>query len=206
MILRNFVVFEGIDGAGTSTQLNILKNRPEKDLFMFTEEPSPSATGRFLRQILKGDVVLDPKTTAYLFAADRCEHIWGKNGVKEACDSGKIVISDRYLFSSLAYQGVDCGEELPYELNKNFPLPELLFFFYIDPAKSLERIKNRSITEIYENKPFLDKTASRYRKVIDSFKQNQSEMKIVEIDGTKSKEEIEKIIWSNLSNLPIIKR
>lgn len=78
MILKNFVVFEGIDGAGTSTQINILKEKKEAERFFFTAEPTDSPTGKFLRTVLKGNVELDPRTSAYLFAADRAEHLWGK--------------------------------------------------------------------------------------------------------------------------------
>ncbi|MBQ8014462.1 MAG: dTMP kinase, partial [Treponema sp.] len=110
MILRNFIVFEGIDGAGTSTQIEMLKKRPDAHRFFFTTEPTDSETGKFLRRMLKGDVELDARTSAFLFAADRNEHLFGKGGtncgVVEKAQSGKIVVSDRYLFSSLTYQSV----------------------------------------------------------------------------------------------------
>lgn len=196
MILKNFVVFEGIDGAGTSTQIDILKNSEIKDKFFFTAEPTSNETGKFLRKMLKGDVKLDPRTSAYLFAADRCEHLWGENGIEKQIKDGKIVVSDRYLFSSLAYQTVTCGEELPRDLQKPFPLPEILFFFEIDPEISLSRIDGRETKEIYEIVDFLKATEERYKKVIASYE--NSEMKIIRIDATKSKEEIHQIIVNNL--------
>lgn len=196
MILKNFVVFEGIDGAGTSTQIDILKNSEIKDKFFFTAEPTSNETGKFLRKMLKGDVKLDPRTSAYLFAADRCEHLWGENGIENQIKDGKIVVSDRYLFSSLAYQTVTCGEELPRDLQKPFPLPEILFFFEIDPEISLSRIDGRETKEIYEIVDFLKATEERYKKVIASYE--NSEMKIIRIDATKSKEEIHQIIVNNL--------
>ena len=144
MILQNFIVFEGIDGAGTSTQIAVLKNRPDADRFFFTTEPTDGPTGKFLRSMLKGDLGLDPRTAAYLFAADRAEHLWGKsalNGsVVKKCSEGKIVVSDRYLFSSLAYQSVTCGDQLPRMLNEPFPLPQLLFFFEIDIARVIKDV------------------------------------------------------------------
>ncbi|MBQ5499234.1 MAG: dTMP kinase, partial [Treponema sp.] len=78
MILQNFIVFEGIDGAGTSTQIEMLKNRPEANDFLFTAEPTSAPTGKFLRQMLKGDFPLQNESAAYLFAADRNEHVNGK--------------------------------------------------------------------------------------------------------------------------------
>ena len=170
MILNNFIVFEGIDGAGSSTQMQILKERPEASKIDFSAEPTECETGRFLRQILGGKIELNPKTTAYLFAADRAEHVWGKNGIVNSIQNGKAVIIDRYIFSSLAYQGVSCGKELPRLLNKDFPLPEILFFFDITPETSLARIESREISEIYENNEYLTKTRNRYLEIIDEYK------------------------------------
>lgn len=205
MILENFVVFEGIDGAGTSTQLKILKERPEAFKIDFSAEPTEKETGKFLRSVLGGKVELDPKTTAYLFAADRNEHLYGKEGILNSLKNGKAVIIDRYIFSSLAYQGVSCGKELPRLLNSQFPLPQLLFFFDIDPEKSLERIKTRDVTEIYENSEYLTDTRKQYLDVIKEYQANNEakDMNIVIIDATQTREEISKIVWSHISKLPI---
>src|SRR5574344_1031504 len=127
MVLQNFIVFEGIDGAGTTTQLNALRNRKDTGNFLFTAEPTTAPTGKFLRQMLKGDIPLTPVTSAYLFAADRTEHVFGNlvigdggtlvTGIEKACAQNKIVVIDRYFFSSLAYQSIDCGKETPRILN-----------------------------------------------------------------------------------------
>lgn len=205
MILKNFVVFEGIDGAGTSTQIKVLQNRKDSGRFFFTTEPTDSETGKFLRQMLKGSVKLDPKTSAFLFAADRNEHLYGSSGtncgvVKQA-QSGKIVVSDRYLFSSLTYQSVTCGEELPRLLNSTFPLPEILFFFEIDPEISLKRVDSRGEREIYEEVEFLRQTEERYKKVVEEYEKMNTGMKIVRIDAGKSVEEISEIIAAELEKL-----
>ena len=205
MILNNFVVFEGIDGAGTSTQLKILQERPESAKIDFSAEPTSFETGKFLRSLLCGKILLDPRTTAYLFAADRAEHVYGEHGIENSLKNGKAVIIDRYIFSSLAYQGVSCGRELPRMLNKDFPLPQLLFFFDIDPEKSLERIKSRGVTEIYENNEYLTNTRKQYLDVIEEYKNLDfaKGMNIVIIDATQSVEEISKIVWSHIAKLPI---
>lgn len=205
MILENFVVFEGIDGAGTSTQLKILQERSESSKIDFSAEPTSFETGKFLRSVLSGKIELNPKTIAYLFAADRAEHIYGKEGILNSLNHGKAVIIDRYIFSSLAYQGVSCGKELPTMLNKDFPLPELLFFFDIVPEKSLERIKTREVTEIFENNKYLTDTRKHYLQVIKTYQTlpEAKGMKIVIIDATKTKEEISKIIWSHIAKLSI---
>lgn len=204
MILKNFIVFEGIDGAGTSTQIDVLKNGPDKDKFFFTTEPTDSPTGLFLRQMLQGKVTLDPKTSAFLFAADRNEHLYGKSGsncgIVDQCNSGKIVVSDRYLFSSLTYQSVTCGDELPRMLNSKFPLPEILFFFEIDPEISLKRVDGRGEREIYEKVDFLRATEQRYVQVVEEYEKMNTGMKIVRLDASKSVEEVASIIAEHLKN------
>ncbi|MCH5282543.1 MAG: dTMP kinase [Treponema sp.] len=201
MTLKKFVVFEGIDGAGTSTQIEMLKKNPLAKNFFFTAEPSEGATGLFLREILAGKAEVSPETAAYLFAADRAEHLWGKGGISEQVEGGKIVVCDRYIFSSLAYQGTTCGEILPKTINSPFPLPEILFFFEISAEDSMARIEKRGERrEIYEKREMLAKTAERYRKVISEYK-SQNEMKIVELDASLPKEKIAEQIWHCLEPL-----
>ncbi|MBQ1727972.1 MAG: dTMP kinase [Treponema sp.] len=215
MILQNFIVFEGIDGAGTSTQIEMLKNRPEAKDFLFTAEPTSAPTGKFLRQMLKGDFPLQNESAAYLFAADRNEHVNGKlltqgntlvTGIKEACQSGKKVVSDRYLFSSLAYQSINCPPEVPRLLNSLFPLPQLLFYFEISPKDSLSRLGDRNFREIYEKEDFLNRTVQEYHNVLSEYseKAKNQGMKIVLIDAKKTKEEISTNIWQEIKNLPIV--
>jgi len=205
MILKNFVVFEGIDGAGTSTQIKELSKRPDADRFFFTTEPTDSPTGLFLRSMLKGDVKLDPRTSAFLFAADRNEHLYGTSGtncgIQQRCEEDKIVVSDRYLFSSLTYQSVTCGDKLPRMLNSEFPLPQILFFFEIDPEISLKRVDGRGEREIYEKLDFQKATAARYKAVVDEYEKMNTGMKIVRIDATKSVEDVAAIIASELNRL-----
>lgn len=205
MVLHNFIVFEGIDGAGTSTQLKLLKKRSDGDKFFLTAEPTDGPTGLFLREMLGGKVTLDPRTAAHLFAADRVEHIWGTSatngGIAQKCEQGKIVVSDRYFFSSLAYQSIDCGDELPEKLNNIFPLPQLLFFFRIDPEISLSRIGGRGVREIYEKVDFLKKVEENYERIISNYEKRFPEMKVVHIDATLPIEKVTEIISKELENL-----
>ncbi len=169
MILDNFVVFEGIDGAGTTTQLKILERLLADRKVDFSAEPTGSETGLFLRQVLGGKIKVHPATAAYLFAADRNEHLYGNEGIAQKCAEGTVCFSDRYFFSSLAYQQVTCGLELPTLLNSPFPLPKVLFYFDIDPEISLKRVDGRGEREIYEKLDFLQATRLRYRKVAESY-------------------------------------
>ncbi len=212
MTLENFIVFEGIDGSGTSTQISLLKNQIGTEKFLFTAEPTSAPTGKFLRQMLKGDFPLTPETAAYLFAADRNEHVNGEflyegqtlvTGIKKACSLGYTVVSDRYLFSSLAYQSVQGEKEVPRRLNSGFPLPSLVFFFEIEPKIALNRINNRETKEIYEKEAFLEQTVSEYKRIFSEYQKSENKLKIIYIDATQSAEEIQKIIWQEIKNQPI---
>ncbi len=204
MILKNFIVFEGIDGAGTTTQLKKLADFIPEEKLVLTAEPTKNETGLFLRRMLKGDFSVDERTAAYLFAADRAEHIWGKNGVSELTNQGKIVASDRYLFSSLAYQSVSCGKELPELLNSPFPLPEILFYFVINPEISLSRVNSRNGNlEIYEKIDFQKKTAQWYENIISEYENSEkgNGMKVIRIDAEASIQEISEKIRVSLKEI-----
>ena len=167
MILKNFIVFEGIDGSGTTTQIKKLTESFSPESVFTTSEPTGNETGKFIRRVLKGDFCADGRTAAYLFAADRCEHIYGAGGIEEALKNGKLAVSDRYIFSSLAYQSIFCGAELPRLLNSPFPLPELLFYFKIDAETAISRVTKRGgQIEIYEKLDLQRKIAARFDEII----------------------------------------
>ena len=205
MIFKNFIVFEGIDGSGTSTQIKrLVESNPSR--FFATAEPTTNETGKFLRRMLCGEFAVDEKTASYLFAADRCEHIYGKDGIANQISNNKIVISDRYFFSSLAYQSVSCGKELPYLLNSQFPLPQILFYFKINPEVSLKRVLSRSEnTEIYEKIEFQKRTAALYDAVINEYATTSKGegMKIITINAEEDIDKISEKIWNYIKTLPI---
>lgn len=198
MVLENFVVFEGIDGAGTSTQVKLItESDPGK--YYATAEPTKNETGKFLRRMLAGDFSVDEKTASYLFAADRCEHIFGKGGIIETLNQNKIVISDRYLFSSLAYQSISCGLDLPTLINSPFPLPQILFYFDIDPEISIKRIEGRNeAKEIYEKIELQKKIAEKYEQIIQKYEKNPEGMHVIRIDATEPIEKIAAFIRARI--------
>jgi len=222
-ILSNFAVFEGLDGSGTTTQLNILKaffHPKEVDpgqLFAaekkspylsyppvyITYEPTNGIIGKIIRAGLKKEVFLCEETMARLFAADRNEHIYGKEGIMERCKRGELVISDRYLLSSLVYQGLTCGEELPLMLNRDFPLPELLIFFDIDVKTAQNRINSRGQPEKYENLDFQAKVLERYKSYLPQFAQKGVRIEVV--DSSKPIEEVSLEVRNILEKMPIFK-
>lgn len=189
-------MLEGIDGTGTTTQLRRLATRLDASGVAYSAdcEPTPGPVGRLIRQALSGSFDARPETVARLFAADRGEHLYGPGGILERTAAGTLVVSDRYLFSSLAYQGLTCGDELPAELNARFPMPELLLFFELDPEIAAARMAARDSLEIYENLGFQRRVDAAYRSIVSSFE--GTGMRIVRVDAAASPDEVEAIVWS----------
>ena len=197
MILDRFIVFEGIDGSGTTTQLNkLLKLCDDRNIKAIgTQEPTASPIGLLIRDFLSKRKDFADETIVRLFATDRCQHIYGKDGIIENTEKGFLVCSDRYLFSSLAYQGFGEEKTKVIKENENFPLPAILFFLDIEPKKALERIEKRGNTkELYENINFLTKVRDNYLEIIEFYRSHHPEMKIFILDATKSEEDIAKRI------------
>ncbi|MDR0551738.1 MAG: dTMP kinase [Spirochaetaceae bacterium] len=196
-VLSNFIVFEGCDGSGTSTAISRLIKRYEQAgvKAIFTAEPTETETGILLRSALAGKSRFSPQTLAYLFAADRAEHLYGKGGIVELCGQAPV-ICDRYVLSSLVYQGIECGDELPSRLNSSFPAPEKLFFFDVEIETAQKRIAGRELTEIYEGADFQQKVRAAYRSKLDFCRAQGSAVYIV--DASKPPEEVEEYVWTAL--------
>jgi len=209
-ILRNFVVFEGGDGSGTTTQLNLLRARFQEaggqglslPPFHGDCEPTDSPVGRLLREGLRGGFQMSPLTAALLFAADRSGHIFGPGGVEERCLRGEIVVSDRYILSSIVYQGISLGDSAPIGINRFFPLPELLFFFDIDPEAAQRRMAGRAVREIYEDLAFQQVVGERYRAALPRFAAWGT--RTVTIDAALPPAAISEKVWAEMQNLPIL--
>jgi len=206
IIINNFAVFEGGDGSGTTTQLALLAERLKiagKPAFFSTFEPTDGNIGKLIRCALKNELTLKPQTLAMLFAADRNEHIYGKDGILEHTNRGFLAVSDRYVLSSLVYQGIECGDELPMALNSPFPAPETLIFFDIEPEIALERMKNRASHEIYEYREFQAKVREKYKSLLGMYSENG--VRVETIDASKTTEEVADRVWSIMAQMPIFK-
>ena len=200
------MVFEGGDGSGTSTQIALLGQRfadycRETPVFFPTAEPTDGAIGVLIRSALKKDPILKPDTLARLFAADRGEHIYAPDGIYERCKRGELVVCDRYVLSSLVYQGIECGDALPRSLNAPFPAPELLLFFDIEPRIAQERLRSRPSLEIYEHLAFQEKVREQYHAQLGSFRSAGVRVEI--IDASHRMEKVAEEVWSHLSKMPI---
>ena len=197
-ILDRFIVVEGLDGAGTTTQMKALAEAFDKAGVHChaTFEPTSSPLGSLVRSVLRKDVVTTPLALAMLFSADREDHLHHPiTGIVEKLSKGAVVISDRYLFSSLAYQSVDCGFERVSSLN-DFPIPRYIVYLDTPVDACLQRIDSRdNEREIFEKQEFLEKVRDNYEFI---FAELPEEVTLLRIDGMKSKEEITHSILSVL--------
>lgn len=200
-VLKQFIVLEGLDGAGTTTQMNLLEkklNAHNKAVWK-TFEPTDKETGKIIRRVLRKEFTLEAETTAGLYAADRYEHIYGKEGIVEHQKQGDIIVCDRYLFSSLAYQTPLCGFDFVWNLNKEYPLPEHLFFIEVPVNTCQKRMKSRGgEVELFDAEEYQIKVYEAYLKALDMYK--ETSMKVHRIDGSVSPEEISERIWKILED------
>jgi dTMP kinase len=158
-----FIVLEGGDAAGTTTHSRLLKGFLESQGFKvyLTQEPSQSKIGKLVREYLKNKDI-PPSTDALLFAADRNLHY--NNEIKKKLEEGFIVISDRYIESSIVYQSVQSPEisiEWVKEINKFVGWPDITIILDIDPKIALARKENQDL-EKFEETLFLDKVRNLY--------------------------------------------
>ena len=192
-----FIVFEGIDGAGTTTQVERLVEwlRTRGELAHFTAEPTTGPIGVQIRQILSGRLLskpsggkatgVDPATVALLFAADRLDHL--QNEIEPLVASGHHVICDRYVLSSLAYQGVDVDQKFVRAINAKALAPDLTLYLKVTPEVAMQRIAtSRPDRDLFETLPFQRKVAQGYDLVVASYRDGPT----VTIDGEATPDKV----------------
>jgi dTMP kinase len=175
-----FIVFEGIDGSGTTTQAmalhDFLLSRSQKALL--TSEPSPGPIGNMIREIhtkrivLSDDRAVREELLSYLFAADRCDHLYNSvNGIIKQVADGYYVLSTRYFLSSLAYHVFNDEDYAAiYRLNEHFPLPDYTFFLDCPVDRALKRISLGRLPDINEEKTNLERVAKNYQRALVNYK------------------------------------
>jgi dTMP kinase len=187
-----FITFEGPDGAGKSTIINMVAQEFENVLL--TREPGGIDIAEQIRSVIldKGNTSMDPRTEALLYAAARRQHLIEK--VKPALAEGKIVLCDRFVDSSLAYQGYarGLGIDEVFAINQfaiEDLMPELTIYFDIEPELGLKRInknKGREINRLdLENLEFHQKVSTGYHLLIERFPD-----RIQSIDASGTVEEV----------------
>ncbi len=193
------IALEGIDGSGKSTQAAYLCGQLKREgiCCCHTMEPTDSPIGALIRQILRGEMKTDNRVIAGLFVADRLDHLLNaENGIAAKVEAGMTVVSDRYYFSSYAYNSVDMPMDWVIKANEpssKILRPALNVFIDIEPDVALERIaKNRVRQELFETKARLELVRENYRK---AFRLLEDEERCVVIDGNRPEEEIADSVW-----------
>src|SRR5574344_758866 len=189
-----FITFEGGEGSGKSTAIRQIVAQLEKEGYqvLLTREPGGTPISEEIRNVIldKKNVDMDPKTEALLYAASRRQHIVQK--ILPALKEGKIVICDRYLDSSLAYQGGarGLGIDNVYQMNQFATeglLPDLTLLFDIEPQKGLERIAANAGREVnrldIEQLPFHEGVRASFHSLAKRFPD-----RYVVIDAAKDKQ------------------
>ena len=184
-----FIVFEGIDGAGKSTQIEKLRQKlvSEGRKVFITAEPTASVTGGILRDALAENYKRTASELAAMFLSDRVYHNVNENtGILQALEKGFDVISDRYYYSSFAYQGLDSDIDWVMDMNLNCPdirKPDLCVFLDLDAQKSKSRIDtNRAAIEIFEKEDVLNKIRNKFFDVFNRLKDEN--IAIIDASGT----------------------
>ena len=196
-----FIVFEGIDGAGKTTQVDILaaKLRAEGKQVVITAEPTAFESGKRLRQALSGKIKKSECEMAVMFVADRIEHnIHPTEGIKALVESGAYVLCDRYYYSTLAYQGQSTDYAWVKAMNLGCPeicRPDICVYLDLTPEQSLERIsRGRESVEIYENLETLTKVRNTFLAIIDDLTAEGD--RIVTVNAYGTVEEISEKVYS----------
>lgn len=211
--MNAFVVIEGLDGAGTTTQSKLLNAALEEKghRTLLTREPSDGPIGTLIRQMLSRRIVapvdgvdetINRESLALLFAADRLDHL--HVSIEPALREGAFVVSDRYYASSLVYQGdVDESDTFDIEwvrtLNARARQPDLTIFLEADAELCTQRMAARHSRDIYESRAKLDRLATRYDQVMNELAGDGEN--VVRLDAKESIESLHQIILTKTLGL-----
>jgi dTMP kinase len=201
-----FITFEGADGCGKSTQLRLLAEYLEENgaQVVRTREPGGSLVAEKIREILldKENVEMDAMTEALLYAAARAEHV--RKVIKPALCSGKVVLCDRFIHSSLAYQGYGRSLGVPLVQRINEPaidgcMPDVTVFLGVPPENAFSRMNDQKEHDRLESEGLVF-----HERVFDGFTALSSGSGMIVIDALGSKHETQDVIRQRL--MPLFKQ
>jgi dTMP kinase len=196
-----FVTFEGLDGSGTTTQTELLRQHLQeagRDV-VSTREPGGTELGEKVRELVLGETEISPWTEAALFAAARAQLV--AEVIQPALGRGADVVCDRYLDSSLAYQGLARGLGVDRVLALNIDairgiLPDVTFLLLLDPDEARERSGPPADRIEREGEEFLKAVDQAYRELGSIFAG-----RIVTLDASRSVEDVAKEVRDKLPGL-----
>jgi len=188
MIKGKFIVLEGLDGCGKTTQAQrLFEHLNGKHRCLITREPTDEAMGVIARQALLGEVKLTPEGLALVFAADRAEHIAGE--IRPALGAGINVICDRYVYSNIAFQGTEIPPSVVYAFNSHFLIPpDMTIFIDTAPEECTRRIiSTRKNFELYDGVSWAEAVRLRY---LEAFEQYGEQMPVKMVNGNQGEDEV----------------
>ncbi len=210
-----FIAFEGLDGAGTTTQSRLLADRLEEEGYPvhLTKEPSEGPVGNLISLVLKGRLVaprapraVDPfpdDLLALLFAADRIDHLQAE--ILPKLHEGMVVISDRYLLSSYAYQSLGCELAWLRSINEHAAVPDMTILIDVPAPVCLRRIeKERWQTELFEGIEKLSVVRKNYLRLASS--RFGETMNIRTVDGEREIGAVHRDVWNALRGSDLLGR
>jgi dTMP kinase len=191
-----FIVFEGIDGTGKSTQLHLLaeKLRQLGYAVVATREPTNGPYGQKIRELFVDRGSVSREEELELFIADRDQHV--KEIIKPGLSDGCVVICDRYYLSTIAYQGANgMDQDLIVKKNEDFPVPDLAIILEIEPAHGIHRIQNQrhEHPNTFEEKANLQKVAG----IFSTMRQDYIER----INGSDSIENVHRLVFEAVAKV-----
>ncbi|HET6996921.1 MAG TPA: dTMP kinase [Chitinophagaceae bacterium] len=200
-----FIALEGIDGSGKSTQVKLLSDKLKKEGFKIytTFEPTDSPIGSLIKNIFRHRIEADHRTIAGLYVADRLDHLLNKtNGILKKMEEGYTVITDRYYFSSYAYQGTHMSLDWVIQANSlsaDLLRPDLTVFIDVPPEVCMQRLsEGRDIIQLYESLENLHNVRSKY---LEAFEKLKNEEKIFITDGNRTVDAISNDVWNKVYSL-----
>jgi len=194
------ICIEGLDRSGKTTQSHLLVENLKSKGFeaVYTTEPSNGEIGRFIRRyVLQRHKRISAHIEALLFAADRIDHV--EREIKPMLNEGKIVVSDRYIYSSFAYQGA-AGLDMRWirEINRMVPEPDLAIYLEVPIEVIMERLKRKRGKSIMESREIQEKVREVYIKLV-------KDGKLIMVDGNRPivevSQDIQKIVIDRLKGL-----
>jgi len=195
-----FIVFEGIDGTGKSTQLHLLAEKLRQLGFavVATREPTSGPYGQKIRELFVDRGTASREEELALFIADRDQHV--KEVIAPALADGCVVICDRYYLSTVAYQGANgMDPEVILKKNEDFPIPDLAIILEIDPSHGIKRIRKQR-----NEHPNTFEGEENLRKVADIFALMEQDY-IERINGADSIENVQRYVFEAVARVMVQK-